>query len=266
MWISRYVCLFIIYSCFGWVYETLFCTVQCGKWEDRGFLFGPVCPIYGTGAVGISVIMNMTHANKFEMSVWKVFVICIIGSALLEYLTSWTLEKLFHAVWWDYSNLPLNINGRVSFFTSLGFGFAGLLVVYYIAPSTEHIMNYVSPLMMELLALILVFLLAVDITLTVTALLHFDRLVERLESNFNNKMEMIVDGTINQSNRIKQGLISKGNTLNEQISSLSGHLQGTVRRIKSFRYKDKKKESTGNRMLILIKTIVKHKDKTEIKN
>jgi hypothetical protein len=127
-------------------------------------------------------------------------------------------------------------------------------------------MNYVSPLMMELLALILVFLLAVDITLTVTALLHFDRMVERLESNFNNKMEMIVDGTINKSNQIKQGLINKGNTLNDQISSLSGHLQGTVRRIKSFRYKDKKKESTGNRMLILLKTIVKHKDKTEIKN
>ena len=96
-------------------------------------------------------------------------------------------------------------------------------------------------------------------------MLHFDRMVEQLESNFNNRMEMIVDGTINQSNRIKQELIDKGNTFNEQINSLSGYLQGTIRRINAFKYKDKKKENTGNRVLLSIKTIVKNQDREETK-
>ena len=63
MWISRYVCLFMIYSFMGWVYETLFCTIKEGRWEDRGFLYGPGCPIYGTGAVTISVLLPLTLAG-----------------------------------------------------------------------------------------------------------------------------------------------------------------------------------------------------------
>ena len=58
MWVSRYVCLFMIYSFMGWVYETMFCTIKEGRWMNRGFLYGPGCPIYGVGAVTISVLMH----------------------------------------------------------------------------------------------------------------------------------------------------------------------------------------------------------------
>ena len=121
MWLSRYICLFFIYSFMGWIYETLYCTIKNGKWENRGFLFGPACPIYGTGAVAISVIMKVTIGNGIVLSLWQIFLIAFIGSAGLEYITSWGLEKLFHAAWWDYSDFPLNLHGRISLFTSLGF-------------------------------------------------------------------------------------------------------------------------------------------------
>ena len=71
----------------GWIYETLYCTIKNGKWENRGFLFGPACPIYGTGAVAISVIMKVTIGNGIVLSLWQIFLIAFIGSAGLEYIT-----------------------------------------------------------------------------------------------------------------------------------------------------------------------------------
>ena len=59
MLVSKYVCLFMLYSCLGWIYETIFCTIKSGKWENRGFLYGPICPIYGTGALLIIVIPQL---------------------------------------------------------------------------------------------------------------------------------------------------------------------------------------------------------------
>lgn len=73
----------------------------------------------------------------------------ILGSIVLEYGTSWALEKLFHAYWWDYSSMPLNINGRVCFPYSVGFGVAGLIVVYFIAPFTKFITGWMSPIWYE---------------------------------------------------------------------------------------------------------------------
>ena len=163
MWLSKYVCLFMIYNFMGWIYETLFCIVKGGKWENRGFLYGPICPIYGTGAVAISVIMELTIGKGISISPWQVFTISVIGSAVLEYFTSWALEKTFHAVWWDYSEFPFNYQGRISLFTSLGFGLAGLLVVHVIAPFTENAVGHIIPIMIELLSLCFIFVFAVDL-------------------------------------------------------------------------------------------------------
>ena len=190
MLISKYVCLFTIYSIMGWIYETLYCTIKGGKWENRGFLYGPVCPIYGTGAVAISLIISFTDKSGIVLHAWHVFVISVIGSAVLEYFTSWALEKIFHALWWDYSRLPFNIHGRVSLFTSLGFGCGGLLIAYKIVPFTENAMELLIPTATECLALLFVFLFAVDITLTATALLHFDQLVFSYVTRFYLKFGM----------------------------------------------------------------------------
>lgn len=105
------------------------------KWENRGFLYGPLCPIYGAGGVAITAIADFISAHTdATFTWWQIFLVAFLGSIVLEYGTSWALEKLFHAYWWDYSSMPLNINGRVCFPYSVGFGVAGLIVVYFIAP------------------------------------------------------------------------------------------------------------------------------------
>lgn len=262
--ISICVCLFIIYSFVGWIYESSFCTVTSGKWENRGFLYGPVCPIYGTGAVAISVVMRALQSGGSSVEPWKVFVISVLGSVVLEFTTSWVLEKLFHAVWWDYSNLPFNVEGRISLFSSLGFGFAGLLVVYVLAPFTEEVIQELSPAAAEVLALIFVFLFAVDLTLTVSALLDFDQAVIRMEDAFNQNMDVIVDGAVNRTSnlvdgavnrtsRIKQGIVERKNLINIQIRQISDVARSAIRRAKFLRSRDKNEESLRNQILTAIK-------------
>ena len=261
MWISRYVCLFMIYSFLGWVYETIYCTVKSGKWENRGFLFGPACPIYGTGAIAISVVMGLTAQNNIQLSTWQIYLISVVGSAVLEFVTSWALEKKFHALWWDYSRLPFNIQGRISLFTSLGFGIAGLLIVYYIAPATEEMMDAVPPIMTEFLSLLLLFIFSADLTLTVVALYHFERVVARVEDSFNNGMEAIVDSTVQRTQRVKMGIIERGQFVNDQISHLSGYIKGTVNRIHSFRDRDSLEEKIRNRFLLARDTVLEEVEK-----
>lgn len=249
MWISRYVCLFMIYSLMGWVYETVFCTIKGGKWENRGFLYGPVCPIYGTGAVAISLIMKLALLKGIELREWQIFVISVVGSAILEYFTAWALEKMFHATWWDYTDFPMNIQGRVSLFTSLGFGLGGLLTVYVIVPFTVNAVNHMTPIVIELLSLCFLFMFAVDLTLTVTALLHFDRIIVWAENSFNRRMEMIVDTTVLHSNQLRKSIMKKGHSVNEQINALSDFAKGAIRRVNAFRDKDERKKTIKNSVL-----------------
>lgn len=251
MWISRYVGLFIIYSFMGWIYETTFCTVTEGKWENRGFLYGPVCPIYGVGALAITAVMSLTHENEIELSMLQIFIVSVIGSAILEYTTSWVLEKLFHAVWWDYSNLPLNVHGRISLFTSLGFGLAGLLIVYKIEPFTIGVVDQIPAIMMELLALCFTFIFASDLTLTVTVLHHFDKTVAHMEEKFNQHMEAVVDTAVQQSNKIKESMLNNKHVVEEKIYSLGSFTKGAVRRISSFRGEDHQREAARKTLISL---------------
>ena len=101
MLISWYVCLFILYSFLGWIYETLFCIITSRRWSNRGFLYGPICPIYGAGVVLLTLLVRFAHHRGMILSAVSIFMVSVIGSALLEYATSYVLEEVFHATWWD---------------------------------------------------------------------------------------------------------------------------------------------------------------------
>ncbi len=194
MWLSRYFVYFVIYSVMGWIYESIFCTIYSKKWENRGFLFGPLCPIYGAGGVGITAIAEFfDKVLKIDFRWWQIFIISFFGSIILEYCTSWVLEKLFHAYWWDYSDLPLNINGRVCLIYSCGFGVAGILVIEVIAPFTMFITSWMTPIMFEFFALVLMGIVAMDTAFTVAALSDFDRTIVELENTVNQYMEEFVN-------------------------------------------------------------------------
>lgn len=188
MVISLYFICFIIFSFMGWIYESIYCTFRTHHWDNRGFLFGAICPIYGAGGVIATLVFNLIFKNR-EAEIWQIFIICMIGSAVLEYVTSYVLEKLFHAMWWDYSDMPLNIKGRICLPASIGFGIAGIFVVKYISPFVFGLFENVPPLAIEAIAMISMAILGADLALTVSGLTQLVKKMEEMEAEFNERME-----------------------------------------------------------------------------
>ena len=194
MTIAAYFVDFIAFSFIGWIYECIYCTVKTKHWQNRGFLFGPICPIYGSGAVAAMYLFGSAgNAGLQGAPLWKIFLICAAGSAILEYVTSWVLEKCFHAVWWEYSDVPLNLNGRISLPTSCGFGAAGILVVRVLVPLVAGLHQEAHPVLNEFLALLFMLLLGADLALTVSSLTRLLSRIEEIQNDFNNRLEAGVE-------------------------------------------------------------------------
>ena len=200
---------FILYSVLGWIYETIYCSVKELAWNNRGMLNGPYCPIYGVGAVlDVLICSHLPDPGA-------VFLTCVFGSALLEYTTSYVTEKLFHAVWWDYSDMPLNINGRICVPGSLTFGVAGLLVLYVLQPCMALITNSIPLYGQEFLAMMFVAFFSADCVLTADSLIalntKLDAAMKALDAQIAEKYSAFIENT-------KQNLCEGLNSLKEKIS------------------------------------------------
>lgn len=209
MWFSRHFIIFIVFSFLGWVWESIYCTLRSRKWQARGFLYGPICPIYGFGALGGVCLVEFFSAEGIVPEWWQVFLVSVAASAILEYFTSWGLEKLFHAYWWDYSKVPLNLNGRISLPTSLGFGVAGLLVFYVLAPLTQRAIAPIPDPAAEITAMLLVAVISADTTLTVSALSEFDERISAFDVAFNDRMTDIVDAAIGKTSAVSRHALKR---------------------------------------------------------
>lgn len=169
--ISLYIIYFLFYSVFGWCFEVSLYLIRDRKFVNRGFLNGPYCPIYGAGAILILVLFGqMTHILGLFLSS---AVIC----CTLEYITSYLMEKLFHARWWDYSDLPFNLNGRVCLLGAGAFGTLAVLLIFFIHPAVSGLIGMLAALVQNILALVLGILFIADCIMTFCAMAGFhDRL------------------------------------------------------------------------------------------
>ena len=122
-----YFILFMLYSIFGWICEEIVTFDPKKGFINRGFLLGPYCPIYGFSAIFMTILLN-----KFSNSL-AIFSLALIICSTVEYLSSYVMEKLFNARWWDYSKKPFNINGRICLKNALCFGVMGLILKINIA-------------------------------------------------------------------------------------------------------------------------------------
>lgn len=127
----------IIYSFLGWCCESLYCSLGTGQWVNRGFLNGPFCPVYGFGA-----IITLLFLHFVPSSMVGVFIGGILITSTLEYFTSWIMEKLFHARWWDYSKHKFNINGRVCLLNSTLFGILCLFLYFDLHPIIKKAVDF----------------------------------------------------------------------------------------------------------------------------
>ena len=162
-WINI-ILLFFIYSFAGWCMEVILKYRQYHRFINRGFLTGPVCPIYGCGAVLITVVIgNLTSVESGLVMTFSLsFVIC----GVVEYLTSLVLEKIFHARWWDYSQKPMNLHGRVWIGNLILFGLGGVAIMHILNPAIYRFLDLFSLRTREVAASILVVIIAVDFVIS----------------------------------------------------------------------------------------------------
>lgn len=138
--IIKYILMFFFYSFAGWCLESLYCSIGEKRFINRGFLTGPLCPIYGTASLVLIVLIY----NPFKDNPLAVFTLGIILCDIVEYLTSYLMEKLFAARWWDYTYELLNIKGRICLKHSLYWGVISIIFVKVIHPSVENLYGKIS--------------------------------------------------------------------------------------------------------------------------
>ena len=164
MTLAKLFIYFILTAFIGYVYECIAMTVWSGKWDNRGFMFGPIIPIYGVGCL-LGLLFFGTVFKSYN--VIQVFLAGFIMSAVLEYPTSYILEKIFHTRWWDYSIGPWNIEGRVSLLSSLGFGIGAVLIVFVLNPLLVPIIEKLDDKTAGYIAIVLAIIFIIDFIVSV---------------------------------------------------------------------------------------------------
>ena len=155
----------MIYSVIGWVYESTICSIGQRKLINRGFLNGPYCPIYGTGAVLVLLVLG-----RIQNPVLLFFAGAVLTCSL-EYLTSWLMEKLFHARWWDYSKRKCNIGGRVCLIGAVVFGAFSVVLILVLHPFIKSLTDRLTDPSLNIICAMLFVGIVSDLIVTVKGLL-----------------------------------------------------------------------------------------------
>ncbi len=175
MSLASVMIFFALYSFIGWAIETVYCSIPAQKFVYRGFLMGPICPIYGFGALAV-VTMLWPFRGHPEL----IFLFGMIITSALEYFVSMLLEKLFKKSWWDYSSKKFNVNGRICLKNSILFGILSLFLVYILHASFLDIISRIPDKVLIYTSLILSLIIFVDIIFSVKTVVNFNREMNKL--------------------------------------------------------------------------------------
>lgn len=192
--ICIYFMLFIIYSCMGWFMEVIGKLIEKHKFINRGFLIGPYCPIYGWGCLTIIILLS-----KYLNEPIILFFMAILICSVLEYCTSYFMEKLFHARWWDYSKRKFNINGRICLETMIPFGLLGCLILYIVNPIMVDFLTKIPTNTFVVITLIIFILYVIDNLISLNVMVKFKTTMKTIER----------DGTEEITKRVKDILLNR---------------------------------------------------------
>ena len=191
--IDKYIILFFAFSFLGWLMEVMMVILKERKIVNRGFLIGPCCPIYGFGGLIMTLLLQNIKNNPIIL-----FLLSLLICSVLEYGTSYVMEKLFHARWWDYSNRKFNINGRICLTNMIAFGLLGCLIIYILDPIYFEKIKYLSTQILNIICIILLALFLIDSIFSVKIIKN----IKLIKKNMKDNTEEI-------TRRVKEILIEK---------------------------------------------------------
>ncbi len=245
----KYVLLFFFYSAAGWCLETTYCSIGEKRFVNRGFLTGPLCPIYGTAALVLIILIY----NPFKDNTLIVFLLGIVLCDIVEFFTSLIMEKLFAARWWDYTYELFNISGRICLKHSLYWGVISIAFVKVIHPAVDNLYSKING---DYLIYILVGVLAVFTADVINAVikaadirklqLKLSGLIDTLSSEF-----ISIKETVGEKYDSVQSAIEKQG---DKIIDIKLQIEDVVyeldqRLTRKSKKKDKNKKSISSRFL-----------------
>lgn len=219
--IYRILTYFIIYSVVGYIIETVYGIITKGRWESRqSFLYGPFCAIYGLGA-SIMIIFLHKYSKKYN----ALFIGGFIVGSIVEYLVSLIGELILGVKWWDYSDMPLNINGRICVFFSLFWGFLSLYLIASFNPKIDKFIDWAKSKFS--------FKALKTLTISVTIILFIDCIISAIAMSFF-LIRMVVQNDLNVSN--KEIVMQKYDDIynNEKLSNFIYKYWGDRKMIRTF--------------------------------
>ena len=239
--------MFIIYAVAGWIMECTLGVIEKHKFVNRGFLIGPYCPIYGYGALLITFLLK-----KYTNDPITLFIMAILVCGTLEYLTSYFMEKIFHARWWDYSQRKFNINGRVCLNTIIPFGLLGMFIMYVSNPFLIGKIESLSEIWLNILFWTLLVVYVIDNIISGKVINYVGKTTKKFGKDLDNTEEI--------TKKVKETLQAK--------SALYRRLLNAYPKIQSIKVKIKEKQEELKRQVEEQKNEVKEsvkKQKEEIK-
>lgn len=159
--ICIYCLTFLVGAVSGYIYEVIYCLLIDKELVNRGFLYGPYLPVYGFGA-----IIMLCLLKRFKKNPLVVFLLAMLVTGIVEYITGYLMYNIYHKTWWDYTGLLLNIDGYVCLRSVLTFGIGGILLIYLIEPLVSHFSVNVNSNKYLLASSFGIFVLLIDLVFT----------------------------------------------------------------------------------------------------
>ena len=244
--IKLYFLLFLIYSFMGWCMEVCVSLVTRKKFINRGFLIGPYFPIYGWGAILITLLLSYFTDKPILL-----FFMAILICGTLEYLTSFFMEKIYHLRWWDYSNKKFNINGRVCLDTIIPFGILGTTIMYVTNPFFLDKLNMIPNNTLNIIFYILFAIFTIDGIISSTTILG----IRKTTTDVNR--ENREDNTEEITKKVREILLRQS-FIQRRLVNAYPKLQALKIKVKE--KIDKTKEEIGKQKEILDDKVTKAKD------
>lgn len=212
--VTQLILFFFFYSFAGWVMETCYCSFLERKYVARGFLYGPICPIYGVGVLLMILFFKPLTGNPVLF-----YVTAVVVMSAWEYLVGWFLEATTHVKYWDYSHFKYNLNGRICLPISLTWGVLSYIVIFWIHPHTETLFAQIAPWLSHVLCGAAIGVLISDATLTIRQLALIAKLTKSLARISDELQLQLSLGKSELSDKLDESTAALRARYNQQIRS-----------------------------------------------
>lgn len=235
-----YFLLFLIYSILGWLMESALVSIRAKKFINRGFLIGPYCPIYGFGGLIITL-----YLTQYKNNVITVFFLSTLICSILEYITSYLMEKIFKARWWDYSERKFNLNGRICGENAIAFGIVSILVLYFLNPVIETLISKINDTVLLVITIIGLIIFITDTIIScniVSKLKETASSISATTKDVTTDISSLVKNTLKDNHKIFQMRLIKAfpnSTLNKIIVKSRNALKDLEKNISKYQSKEK---------------------------